>query len=215
MADPSLLTTVSSVASFLGVDILNPTASDWMILDNNSNAVIITPDTVPSFEYKADNRVSDFPVQQGGFASYNNVQMPFNIRMQLVCSGINKFTPQFLASQLGLNFGAQYMEKTDFLATLEYMRTTTDLFQIITPDQTYKNCKMEHYDYRREARQGATMIVAECWFREIRQVNTSNSSVNGLPVINSNSASASNPVNNGIVQTFPYGSNPASIGVFQ
>lgn len=213
MANPSLLTTASTVAGFLGIDVLNPSASDWMILDNQTNQVIITPDTVPRFEYRAETRVSDFPVQQGAFASYNNVQMPFDIRMTLVCSGINFF--QQAANALGLNFGTKYMQKSDFLDTLEYMRTTTDLFKIITPDQTYKNCKMEHYDYRREAAQGATMLVVDAWFREIRQVTTANSSVDGLPAVNSNSTSAANPVNNGIVQTFPYGSNPASIGVFQ
>lgn len=213
MANPSLLTTAETVAGFLGIDVLNPTASDWMILDNNSNQVIITPDTVPSFEYKAEVRVSDFPVQQGAFASYNSVQMPFTIRMKLVCSGLNFF--QQASSALGLNFGTQYMQKSDFLTTLEYMRTTTDLFQIVTPDETYANCKLEHYDYRREARQGATMLVVDAWFREVRQVTTSNSSVDGLPFVNSDSASAANPLNNGIVQTFPYGSNPASIGFFQ
>lgn len=214
MANPLLLTTAASVADFLGFDVLNPRSSDWHILDASTNAVIITPDTVPSFEYKADTRVSDFPVQRGAFASYNKVQMPFNIRMTLVCSGINFF--QSAASALGLNLGGQqFMQKDAFLTTLDYMKETTDLFTIVTPDQTYNNCNLEHYDYRREARQGATMLYVEAWFREIRQVDMSNSSVDGLPSVNSNSASASNPVNNGIVQTYAYGANPASIGVFQ
>lgn len=214
MANPLLLTSAATVASFLGVDVLNPRSTDWMILDNSTNAIFIIPDTVLAFEYKADTRVSDFPVQRGSFASYNNVQMPFGIRMSLVCSGLNFF--QSAAQAVGLNVGGQsFMNKPDFLDSLTTMLDGVDLFKIVTPDQTYSNCKLEHYDYRRQSQQGATMIVVDAWFREIRQVDITQASVNGLPSISSFSPSASNPVNNGIVQTFPLNTNPASIGVFE
>lgn len=200
---PTLLTTAASVGDFLGIDILNPSSSDWMILDNNNNSIIIQPDTVPRFEFRNEVRVSDFPVQRGAFASYNSVQMPFEIDMTLVCGGINKFTPNFLASQLGLNIGPEFMRKSDFLSTLEGMLSGVDLFKIVTPDEIYKNAKLEHFDYRRESSRGATILYVDCRFREIRQVGSANSSVNGLPFVNTSSPSAANPVNNGIVKTHP------------
>lgn len=200
---PLLLTTAAAVGDFLGIDVLNPSSSDWKILDNNSNAVIITPDTVPRFEFSNDVRVSDFPVQNGAFASYNSVQMPFEINMTLVCGGLNILTPSALSNQLGLNLGNQFMKKSDFLTTLESMLSSINLFQIVTPDEIYKNAKLEHFDYRRETNRGATILYADCRFREIRQVGTANNSVNGLPFVNTNVPSASNPVNNGIVKTHP------------
>lgn len=210
---PLLLTTAETVAGFLGVDVLNPVSSDWMILDNATNAIVITPDTVPKFEFRNEVRVSDFPVQAGAFASYNSVQMPFEINMTLVCSGLNFF--QQAANAIGLNIGGQFMQKNDFLDKLSSMLYGIDLFHIVTPDETYANAKLEHFDYRRETNRGASVLYVDCRFREIRQVGTANSSINGLPFVNTNSPGASNPINNGIVQTFAYGANPASIGVFE
>lgn len=213
MANPILLTTIETVADFLGVNVLNPSGSDWMVLDYATNQIVITPDTVPSFDYRTDTRVSDFPLQQGAFASYNKVQLPSEIRMTLVCSGLNFF--QAASAALNLNFGNNYMQKKDFLSVLEDFRKSEQLLTIVTPDATYTSFTLEHFDYRRETTRGANILYVECLFREIRQVTTSNSSVNGLPFVNSNSVGAANPINNGIVQTFPYGTNAANIGFFQ
>jgi hypothetical protein len=210
---PVFLTTAETVASFLGVDLLNPNPADWNILNNATNQVVITPDTVSNFDYKTDTRVSDFPVQRGAFASYNKVQMPAEIRMVLICSGINFV--QSAVNSIIPQFGANFMEKDAFLTTLESMRSGTDLYNIITPDAQYKGFTLERFDYARSATQGATMLAVDAVFREVRQVGTANASVNGLPSVNSNSDSAANPVNNGVAQTYAYGTNPASLGIFE
>lgn len=185
MADAPFVAAVAEA-----VDILNPLASDWAIHAAGSGAVIIIPDTVEKFEFRGEQRVADYPMEQGAFASYNKVAQPFEIRMVLVCSGLNY--AQRAINALGLNLGQSFMQKVDFLTTLDYMLTTTDLFDIVTPDKLYPNASMEHYDYRREARNGATMLIVEAWFREVR-VKAS------AVYTNSNSPSAADPVSLGAV----------------
>lgn len=205
------LAAFAELGDLVGIDILNPLASDWMILANNGR-VAIKPDTVPKFEFRNEQRVADYPMEQGAFASYNKVATPFQIRMQMVCSGgeyIQK-AKQEITDAVGLSFSRGTMQRGDFLRRLDQMLATTDLFTIVTPDATYPNATMEHYDYRKESNNGATMLIVEAWFREVRLTAGSTYSSSGLPTVTSNSASAANPVDVGTAQTFAYGSNPAT-----
>lgn len=205
------LAAFAELGDLVGIDILNPLASDWMILADDGS-VAIKPDTVPKFEFRNEQRVADYPMEQGAFASYNKVATPFQIRMQMVCSGLNyaQSAAQAVKNALNIDIGQNYASRPDFLDTLDYMLATTDLFTIVTPDATYPNATMEHYDYRKESNNGATMLKIEAWFREIRVTAGSTYSSSGLPTVTSNSASAANPVDVGTAQTFAYGSNAAT-----
>jgi len=195
MADSPFLSAVAEAGDILGIDILNPLASDWMIADARTSSKVIVPDTVPRFEFRGDRRISDYPVEQGAFASYNKVVTPYEIRMTMVCSGLNY--AQNAISSLGMNLGQGFMQKSDFIDTLDYMLDTTDLFTIVTPDKAYESANLEHYDYKRETRNGATMLIIEAWFREVR-VTASATYSDGGPV-NSDSPSATDPVSLGTV----------------
>lgn len=201
------LAVIAELGDLVGIDVLNPQSSDWAILDAKTNAIVIQPDTVPRFEYRNEERVADYPMEQGAFASYNKVATPYQIRMVMVCSGTN-FTQQAV-NALGLSIGSQPMGRGDFLSTLDYMLDTTDLMTIVTPDATYNNATLDHYDYRKESNNGATMLIVEAWFREVRLTAGSTYSSSGLPVVTSDSPAASNPQDLGTAQTFAYGSNPA------
>lgn len=205
------LAAFAELGDLVGIDILNPLASDWMILADDGS-VAIKPDTVPKFEFRNEQRVADYPMEQGAFASYNKVATPFQIRMQMVCSGLNyaQSAAQAVKSALNIDIGQNYASRPDFLDTLDYMLATTDLFTIVTPDATYPNATMERYDYRKESNNGATMLIVEAWFREVRLTAGSTYSSSGLPTVTSNSASAANPVDVGTAQTFAYGSNAAT-----
>ena len=202
MSSSALLAGLAEIGDVLGIDVLNPLTSDWHIVANGSSALVINPDTVSRFEYRGETRISDYPVEQGAFASYNRVLTPFDIRMTMVCSGLNLVQQGIRA--IGLDIGQQPMQKADFLDTLDYMRETTDLFDIVTPDRVYESVSLTHYDYRRETTNGATMLIVEAWFQEIRVTGSAS-------YTSSNSPSAATPVSNGSVQTFPYGSNPAAL----
>lgn len=197
MADTQALAAIAEVAGYLGVDLLNPLATDWMIVDANSGQGIIFPDTVPRFEYRGESRVSDYPVEQGAFASYNKVSQPFDIRMMMVCSGLNyggAGANATLSNVAGIVTGQSYKKGT-FLETLDYMLATTDLFTIVTPDKIYPSVNMVHYDYKRETKNGATMLIVEAWFQEIR-VTASAAYSSSVA-----SPSAADPVSVGTVHT--------------
>lgn len=196
MADSSFLAAVAEAGDLLGIDILNPLASDWGIHDSATGELVIQPDTVPRFEFRGDRRISDYPVEQGAFASYNKVATPYEIRMTMVCSGgLVRQAESFIQSALGIDSG--FMQKSNFIDRLDEMLNTTKIFSIVTPDITYFGANLEHYDYKRETRDGATMLKVEAWFREVR-VTASATYSDGGPV-NSNSPSAADPVSLGTV----------------
>lgn len=166
MPTPNGLAVIAELGDLAGIDILNPRAGDWMILSNDGSPAII-PDTVARFDYRGESRVSDYPVEQGAFASYNKVATPFDVRMVMVCSGL--VIPNLLQTVRGaFGLGQNMMQKPAFLDTLDYMLATTDLFSIVTPDRTYNSVNLVHYDFKRETTNGATLLIVEAWFRQIR-----------------------------------------------
>lgn len=211
-------------AGLLGIDLLNPDilhahSTDWYVLDAASASIVIRPDTVQKFEYRNESRISDYPVEQGSFASYNKVATPYDIRMTMICGGLNLVKQGVQA--LGINdlVGTsrnQPMQRSAFLDRLQTMLDSLHLYDIVTPDKTYDNCNLVHYDYRRESRDGVKLVKADCWFREVRVTSSATySSSSGGISVNSASPSAANAANAGNVNTYALGSNPASIGVFQ
>lgn len=125
----------------------------WAIVDASGN-VALQPDSVLSFDYKGDSRISMYPVEGGGFASYNKVLNPVDCRIVMACNGQGKAAV------------------ADFLATLETMRQGTALYFITTPDALYANMNLVHFDYRREARNGFQMVTVDAGFEEVRTTAT-------------------------------------------
>lgn len=134
----------------------NPTPQ-WAITDSTGNAAL-SPDSVIEFEYRGEMKICSHPVEQGSFSSYNKVACPFDVRMVLSCNGNGP------------------MSRDQFLSAIETMRESTDLVSIVTPDDVYDNCNLVHVDYRREARQGVSLIMVQLWFQEVRQGSSTTTS---------------------------------------
>lgn len=152
----------------------------------SSGAPLVIPDTFESIDHRAEARISDYPIETGGFASYDKVILPHDSRVTLVCAGRN-------------------MDRTIFLANLETARKALDLFTIVTPDAVYTSVNITHYDYRRARQRGATMIYADVWFEEVRIVSGSQFTSNGQQSGNPQLSATQNPnsqssVNQGSVQ---------------
>jgi hypothetical protein len=117
-------------------------------------AVIGIPNVVPSvastieFYYSADSPISNYPQEQGAFQSYDKVQLPAEIGLRLCCSGT--------ASQ-----------RQSFLSTIEALRTSTKTVDIQTPEALYTRYNLSHYDYKRVAESGVSMIVTNCKFEYV------------------------------------------------
>ena len=121
----------------------------WGFVFNNG-LVPLTPDSFIEFEYREERKIPNYPVEGGSFASYNKVALPFDVRVTVSCNGNGSMT------------------KENFLNTIEELINSLDLINVVTPNKTYNNCNLIHVDYRREARQGVSLIVAQLWFQEVR-----------------------------------------------
>lgn len=126
-------------------------APKWGIFLNG--APVVVADSVISFDFKADWSISDYPVEQGAFESYDKVEVPFVAKVRFATGGAQPALQAFLDSI------------TDAAKTLS-------LYEVITPEKIYENVNISHYDYRRTASAGLGLIVVDVWLLQIRQSAT-------------------------------------------
>ena len=103
-------------------------------------------------DYAKETRVSDFPVEQGGFASYNKAEMPAAPLVTLCMSGSES-------------------DRTKFLDAIDKACKSTDLYSVATPEVTYIGYTIESYRYSRHSARGATLMTVEISLKEVRQVS--------------------------------------------
>ncbi|KPA87284.1 hypothetical protein PF66_06194 [Pseudomonas asplenii] len=127
---------------------LNPT---WQLVSYETGKLIIEPDSVIGFEFRADARVAGYPMEQGAFASYNKVVLPNECRMRVTCGGNGK------------------MDRGKFLVTLERLKDSVEKFQIVTPDRTYPVVTLAAFDYKRTATNGITLLTVDLLMQEVRE----------------------------------------------
>ncbi|CAM2143823.1 Dit-like phage tail protein N-terminal domain-containing protein [Pararobbsia alpina] len=175
----------------------------WGVFDSNGDKIAIA-DNVPAFGYDGTSRVSNAPMEQGGFAAYNKVQMPYD-------------------SHVRMTKGGALQDRSDFLEAIETAKQSTDLYSIVTPERTYLNANVADYNLRRETRSGATLLTVDLHIVEIRQAaaaqfsqtSTSSSSSttgSGAPVAFSSSSTVSLPADQ--VQN-DASADPVSLGQVQ
>lgn len=151
----------------------------------------LEPDSFLAIQFKKDKRVSDYPQEQGAFASYNKVAMPFDAIVRVSAGG-------------SVSERHQFLEKIDALAG------SLDLLSLITPEITYPSANIVRYDYERHLNSGAGYIIADIYFREIRvtaatNYTASSSRINPTEVQDPAAAAA---YNQGAVQAAPVGVPP-------
>lgn len=160
-------------------------ASNWGIFDQYG-AQLLAPDSMLAFSFSNEYRVSDYPQEEGAFASYNKVAMPYDARVVMTVGGSE-------------------LKRAGFLATISGLLASLDLVDVVTPDRTYLSANVVHYDYDRTAESGVSLLKVSIFLREIRSapnpavLSTSVSSVPS-PIANAQSTSAVDPVNTGAVQ---------------
>lgn len=118
--------------------------------------------SVIEFAFKKDWTVSDYPQEQGAFQSYDKVELPFDVRMRIAAGGS--------ASNL-----------RDLLDRAEAASKTLDLYDVVTPEKTYRSCNITRYDYRRTATNGVGLIVVDFGLVEVRVTATAEFSFTQQP----------------------------------
>jgi hypothetical protein len=184
----SLSDLLPDLGDVLGQDTVSAllTSSDqiWGIFLDG--AAVVIPDSVVSLDYKKDWHISDYPIEQGNFESYNKVRLPYEAKVQITKGGT-------------------VAERNDFLQTIESIAASLDLYDIVTPEVTYINANITHFDYRRTSVNGVSLLTIALWFQEIRAEASSE-------FINSAQPSGSDQVNSGVVQ--PQAPTPAETASF-
>ncbi len=124
-----------------------PDAPQWgLFLDGEA---VVTADNVVSFEFKQDMRISNFPVEEGSFATYNKVQVPYDVRLQF-------------------STGGTVADRQALIDSVDAIIDSTDLFDAATPEKTYLSINPVHQSLRRTARNGVGLVVIDLYCEEVR-----------------------------------------------
>ena len=134
-----------------------------------------------SVTYSKETKVSDFPVEKGGFASYNKVEVP----------GMPVVTLCFTGSE---------SERTQFLTQIDTACKSTELYTVVTPEIQYPQHSIERYSYQRRSSGGATLLMVEMTLKEIREVTAAYSQSQRQAQASIKDPGAASPVDTGKVQ---------------
>lgn len=142
---------------------------------------VIVPDSIREFSSKNEWQVSDYPVEQGGFASYNKVNNPFEV-------------------QLRLTKGGSLNDRKEFLKQIDAVAGDTRLYRIVTPEKVYPSVNITRVDNRRVEQNGAYFLSqVDIYFREIRFVAAEYTST-AANTANAIDPAALPPINTGAIQ---------------
>lgn len=157
-----------------------PTKPVWGIFDSNRKSVV-DADSFLAFENANETTVSDFPVQAGGFASYNKVRLPAR-------------------NSVRISKGGSLADRAALLTQLDVLLATTDVFTILTPEKSYPSVNLERFTVMRKDKDSAYFLTdVDLYFREIQVTevvftNTASSTANAQ------APSAQPEVNQGVLQ---------------
>lgn len=140
----------------------------------NGQAVVIA-DTVVAFNYDQQWTIANYPVERGGFESYDKVNSPF---------------------RTGLRFasGGSESQRQLLLDSIVSIGDTLTLYDAVTPTEVYVGVNPGRYSYRRTSRQGLGLLVVDLELLEIRE------QVTGTQTQNVKDPSGYSPASGGDVQ---------------
>lgn len=165
-SDPIALLTEDAV-SLIGA----LSSPQWGIFLNGES--VIAADSVVDFDYDQNFEISDYPQEQGAFESYNKAQRPAVIRMRFAAGGSEA-------------------NRQNFFASIDAVMNDTNLYDVVTPEETYLNFNFMHRDYHRSAENGVGLIIVDIWLKEIM--------VTGSASINTATPAVAGQQSNGNVQ---------------
>jgi len=116
---------------------------------------VIIAESVVSFGFKVDWAISTYPIERGGFESYDRVATPFLAHVQFA-AGSTKEKRLALLESLGQASADGNMTKYD----------------VFTPEVIYTSVSIQHFDYDRKAAEGANLLKIDVFLQEIREQNT-------------------------------------------
>ncbi|ALX94892.1 hypothetical protein AV650_15625 [Serratia fonticola] len=149
------------------LSILNSTLSPgYGIYDAKTSAKAFTPTSFISVEPVMDSSITIAPVELSKYSSYNKVNRPGEIRVTFSFEGLTGFSG---AVPNVTNF--TLTSRADIIEKLTEMVETANLYNIETPDTTYQNYDLTHFDYRTTS-QDVTLLIVSAVFQAVRDMGT-------------------------------------------
>jgi hypothetical protein len=127
--------------------------NQWGVFDSTGTSKVLDADSFVAMSYKQSWSVSNFPMENGAFQSYNKVQQPFDVKVTLTKGG-------------------KTADLQSFLSSLDALATSFDLYQVQTPAQTYADVTVTGYDYSRSSSKGVSLLTVELSFVQINLAPT-------------------------------------------
>lgn len=173
MSDVSLATSDGPGVAQQGI------GPQWGIFANG--AAVVTSESVRGFSYKQDWPISTYQIEQGGFETYDKVQLPFEPRVVF-------------------STGGDATARQALLDSIDAIAGDTNLYDVVTPEKVYLSANITRYDYDRNEGVNAGILKVSVYLLEIR-IASSASYNTATPITNAQSPSAMDQVNNGTAQT--------------
>ena len=146
-----LFSTLSNVAATAMGFLSDKNSNEFSLVDSETSLSAFDFDSLIQFEVKAEGYVVSAPIEQGSFASYNKVDSPNYIEVQLARQG----TDDVLQSAL---------------KTLDSLQTTANKVNFVTPVAEYQNYTLESYDFSMTNRNGLGVLYIRLHLIEVREV---------------------------------------------
>lgn len=127
--------------------LIGETAAPWGIY--LGGVPVVDADSVVTFDFRQEYTVSDYPLEQGAFESYDKVQVPFDVRVRYAAGG-SEFNRQLLLTSID-----------DIVGDL-------NLYDVVTPEIVYPSCNVVHQDYRRTNVNGVGLLQIDVWLVQVR-----------------------------------------------
>ncbi len=185
---------IGAIGQLLG---LNPSPVYGVFASGGGGQVLTGYHSVVGFGFQRDYRNITYPVEKGGFQTYNKIALPFGAKLQYA---VNGGVPTISA----------------FIAQLEKLCADTNTYEVVTPEYTWQNVNIHHYDVRRESRHGVSLLIFDVWCDEIRQAAAPQLSSTGTGTSASPTATATpdgqTQQGQGIVQPQPATAGTPSAG---
>lgn len=125
-------------------------AEVWGIFTKGGEQVIV-PDVFNDLSHSAQTKVARFYVEEGTFANYNKVEEAEETTVVLIKTGT-------------------YEQLTEYLEEVRAIKSSIELYDIVTPERSITDVNLESFDYTRTRSGGTNMITFNLHFVEIREV---------------------------------------------
>lgn len=158
----------NAIGNFLGYN-------NWGIFDKDGKDAL-EADSIVEVEYRNESQVSNYIQEQGAFASYNKVDNPYEFTVSVA-----------IAENL--------FNRSRFIRKIEDIRKSTDLFSVVTPENTYLNATLQSISYHRDNTRVSLIIVDMLW------VEVRNTGIVETTFAETKEPSGTDAVDNGVVQT--------------